>query len=145
MVRSAPLILVTLQGAARTGRRVLLGYVDQQGTPSDRVIRPVTVEGGWVTAWDQRATATRRFALHRVTGVLDVEDVLPGGEFAGYAWPYEMGGAGGFRGGLGADFGGRPVSADPAGVDAAGADGSMSVPDQASLETIDAEDVSDVP
>ncbi len=140
MVRSAPLILVALQGAARTGRRVLLGYVDQQGMPSDRVVRPVIVEGGWVTAWDQRATATRRFALHRVTGVLDVEDVLPDGELAGYAWSYGMGGAGGFRGALGADFAAGPVGTDPV-----GADRPMSVPDQASLETIDAEDISDVP
>ncbi|MCK9898942.1 helicase C-terminal domain-containing protein [Frankia sp. Cpl3] len=72
-VRSAPLILVTLQGAVRDGRRLLLGYVDQQGTPSDRVVRPSQLDGGWLTAWDERSAAPRRFALHRITRVAEIQ------------------------------------------------------------------------
>jgi hypothetical protein len=75
LTRSAPLILVMLQGAVRDRRRVLLGYVDQQGTTRDRIVRPTAVDGGWLTAWDEVSAAPRRFALHRVTGIADVADV----------------------------------------------------------------------
>uniref|UniRef100_UPI00202463FE helicase-associated domain-containing protein n=1 Tax=Frankia sp. CiP1_Cm_nod1 TaxID=2897160 RepID=UPI00202463FE len=163
MVRSAPLILVTLQGAARAGRRVLLGYVDQQGTPRDQVVRPLTVEGGWVTAWDQRTTSTRRFALHRVTGVLDMEDALTGSEINSYPWLYEPGGMGGFRAASAprAGLGVGPAAVSPiavdtvtvhtagmdavhtAGMDAAGVP--TAVPDQAHPRTADAEDISGLP
>lgn len=78
LVRSAPLILVRLQAAVRERRRVLLGYVDQQGTPSDRIVRPTALDGGWLTAWDETAAAARRFVLHRVTGVADVVDPFAG-------------------------------------------------------------------
>ncbi|ABW09639.1 conserved hypothetical protein [Parafrankia sp. EAN1pec] len=78
LARSAPVILVMLQGAVRDRRRVLLGYVNQQGTPSDRVVRPTLLEGGWLTAWDERSEAPRRFALHRVTGVADIDDPFGG-------------------------------------------------------------------
>jgi hypothetical protein len=79
VVRSAPLILVRLQGAVRDRRRVLLGYVDQQGTSSDRIVRPTALDGGWLTAWDETAAAPRRFVLHRVTAVADVADPFDAG------------------------------------------------------------------
>jgi predicted DNA-binding transcriptional regulator YafY len=72
------LILVLLQGAVRDRRRVLLGYVDQQGAPSDRIVRPTVVEGGWLTAWDELSAGPRRFVLHRVTGVADIDDAFGG-------------------------------------------------------------------
>ncbi|WP_045876817.1 helicase-associated domain-containing protein [Pseudofrankia sp. DC12] len=78
LVRSAPLILVRLQAAVRERRRVLIGYVDQQGTPSDRIVRPTALDGGWLTAWDETAAAPRRFVLHRVTAVADVVDPFAG-------------------------------------------------------------------
>jgi hypothetical protein len=73
--QSAPLILVTLQDAVRDRSWILLGYVDQQGAPSNRIVRPTAMDGGWLTAWDERSGAPRRFVLHRVTGVT----VVPGG------------------------------------------------------------------
>ncbi|OHV44334.1 helicase C-terminal domain-containing protein [Pseudofrankia sp. BMG5.36] len=74
LVRAAPMILVRLQAAVRDRRRVVLGYVDQQGTPSDRIVRPTALDGGWLTAWDENSGAPRRFVLHRVTAVADVAD-----------------------------------------------------------------------
>ena len=68
------MILVRLQAAVRDRRRVVLGYVDQQGTPSDRIVRPTALDGGWLTAWDENSGAPRRFVLHRVTAVADVAD-----------------------------------------------------------------------
>ncbi|OHV40051.1 hypothetical protein BCD49_10045 [Pseudofrankia sp. EUN1h] len=74
LVRTAPMILVRLQAAVRDRRRVVLGYVDQQGTASDRIVRPTALDGGWLTAWDENNGAPRRFVLHRVTAVADVPD-----------------------------------------------------------------------
>jgi hypothetical protein len=90
LTRSAPLILVMLQGAVRDRRRVLLGYVDQEGTPSDRVVRPTALEGGWLTAWDERSGAPRRFVLHRVTGVADIDDPFGGPAPDLVDWPTDV-------------------------------------------------------
>ncbi len=142
MVRSAPMILLTLQSAVRAGRRVLVGHVDQQGKSSEHIVRPLVVDGGWVTAWDERNRTTRRFTLHRVTGVLDVEDVLPGSGLGGFDWSYEAGVADGLAGtDAGTDAGG---TADPRPVPGRKA----SVPGQKAqdaLETLEPEDVPDLP
>lgn len=66
--------LAFLQSAARDRRQVWLGYVDAQGRATSRVVEPRGVEGGFVTAWDHLRQEDRTFALHRVTGVADVDD-----------------------------------------------------------------------
>ncbi len=66
--------LAFLQSAARERRQVWLGYVDAQGRATSRVVEPRGVEGGFVTAWDHLRQEDRTFALHRVTGVADVEE-----------------------------------------------------------------------
>jgi predicted DNA-binding transcriptional regulator YafY len=68
------MVLVTLQGAVRERRKVLLGFVDEQGAPSEGVVRPLALDGGWLTAWDDRSGGPRRFVLHRVTGVAEIDD-----------------------------------------------------------------------
>ena len=67
--------LAFLQQAAREGRQVWLGYVDAQGRSTQRVIQPLSVEGGFVTAYDHLRQEDRTFSVHRVTGVADVADV----------------------------------------------------------------------
>ena len=66
--------LAFLQSAARERRQVWLGYVDAQGRATSRVVEPRGVEGGFVTAWDHLRQEDRTFALHRITGVADVEE-----------------------------------------------------------------------
>lgn len=66
--------LAFLQSAARERRQVWLGYVDAQGRATSRVVEPRGVEGGFVTAWDHLRQEDRTFALHRVTGVADVDE-----------------------------------------------------------------------
>ncbi|BBA97963.1 hypothetical protein RVR_3957 [Actinacidiphila reveromycinica] len=61
--------LATVQAAALTGESVWIGYVNAEGAATQRVIAPLRVEGGYVTAYDHTADATRTFALHRITGV----------------------------------------------------------------------------
>ena len=71
--------LAFLQSAARERRQVWLGYVDAQGRATSRVVEPRGVEGGFVTAWDHLRQEDRTFALHRVTGVADVDHGQHGG------------------------------------------------------------------
>lgn len=66
--------LAALREAIELGGAVWIGYVDNHGTTSERVVDPVVVEGGWLTAYDHRSEDTRTFAVHRITAVRPVAD-----------------------------------------------------------------------
>lgn len=66
--------LATMQAAALTGSAVWIGYVNADGAASQRVIAPVRVEGGFVTAYDHTADEVRTYPLHRITGVAELAD-----------------------------------------------------------------------
>ena len=61
--------LAALREAIESGASVLIGYVDNQGVSSDRVVDPLSLEGGSLTARDHRADDVRAFAVHRITTV----------------------------------------------------------------------------
>ncbi|MFI6518587.1 helicase-associated domain-containing protein [Spirillospora sp. NPDC050679] len=63
-----------LRGAVERGARVWIGYLDQQGQSSSRIVEPVRVEGGFLTGYDATRAAVHRFALHRITGVAELDD-----------------------------------------------------------------------
>lgn len=69
--------LVTVQAAAMTGSAIWIGYVNAEGAASQRVIAPVRVEGGYVTAYDHTADEVRTYPLHRITGVAELADEGP--------------------------------------------------------------------
>ncbi|AOR33641.1 DNA-binding protein [Streptomyces fodineus] len=64
--------LATMQAAVLTGESLWIGYVNAEGTASQRVIAPVKVEGGFVTAYDHTADEVRTYPLHRITGVAEL-------------------------------------------------------------------------
>ncbi|MEU6348614.1 helicase-associated domain-containing protein [Streptomyces sp. NPDC047072] len=66
--------LATMQAAVLTGEALWIGYVNAEGTASQRVIAPVRVEGGFVTAYDHTADEVRTYPLHRVTGVAELAE-----------------------------------------------------------------------
>ncbi|MET9366172.1 helicase C-terminal domain-containing protein [Streptomyces sp. NPDC006632] len=66
--------LATVQAAAMTGSAVWIGYVNAEGAASQRVIAPVRVEGGFVTAYDHTADEVRTYPLHRITGVSELAE-----------------------------------------------------------------------
>ncbi|MEV5435036.1 helicase C-terminal domain-containing protein [Streptomyces sp. NPDC052682] len=66
--------LATLQAAVLTGESLWIGYVNADGAASQRVIAPVRVEGGFVTAYDHTADEVRTYPLHRITGVAELAD-----------------------------------------------------------------------
>ncbi|MGW7261807.1 helicase-associated domain-containing protein [Streptomyces sp. NPDC054842] len=69
--------LATMQAAVLTGESLWIGYVNAEGAASQRVIAPVRVEGGFVTAYDHTADEVRTYPLHRVTGVAELADERP--------------------------------------------------------------------
>ncbi|CAL9456317.1 hypothetical protein SUDANB38_02563 [Streptomyces sp. enrichment culture] len=71
---SAAETLATVQAAALTNSAVWIGYVNADGAASQRVIAPVRVEGGFVTAYDHTADEVRTYALHRITGVAELAE-----------------------------------------------------------------------
>ncbi|MFV8128884.1 helicase-associated domain-containing protein [Streptomyces syringium] len=66
--------LATVQAAVMTGAAVWIGYVNAEGAASQRVIAPIRVEGGFVTAYDHTADEVRTYPLHRITGVAELVD-----------------------------------------------------------------------
>jgi hypothetical protein len=73
--------LNALREAAESHVSVWIGYVDDDGTARERVVDPVDVKAGRLTAFDHRREQVRTFAVHRITGValLDVAGVRPPG------------------------------------------------------------------
>lgn len=66
--------LAMLREAAATRSPVWIGYADASGRTERRVIEPLAVDGGRVTAFDQRTDGVRGFSVHRVTGVARADD-----------------------------------------------------------------------
>lgn len=63
-----------LRDAARENRAVLLGYVNAQGSASQRIVEPVSVNGGFLHGYDHKRDEMRTFALHRITSVSPLAD-----------------------------------------------------------------------
>lgn len=65
---SGPADIVTLLRASSESReQVLIAYVGSDGTLAQRLVSPIRVEGGTLTAHDARADTERTFAIHRIT------------------------------------------------------------------------------
>lgn len=64
---SAPAETIEVLGsAAEAGVRTWISYVDHNGIASERVVEPVRVADGWLTAYDDDSGQPRTFALHRI-------------------------------------------------------------------------------
>jgi hypothetical protein len=61
--------VAALRAAVEEHRSVWLGYVDDDGGVVERVVDPLEVRGGWLTAFDHRYEAVRTFRVHRISGV----------------------------------------------------------------------------
>jgi predicted DNA-binding transcriptional regulator YafY len=63
-----------LQRAVQEGRSIWLGYVNAQGSASQRVVEPISVGGGFLQGYDHQNDENRTFALHRITSVAMLDD-----------------------------------------------------------------------
>jgi hypothetical protein len=62
-----------LQEAALQQTPVVIGYVDPAGVATQRVVEPINVRGGQLTAFDPASGRVREFAIHRVTSVVSAD------------------------------------------------------------------------
>lgn len=61
-------VIALLRETAETDAgAVVIGYVGDDGTVVERLVRPRSVEGGRLTAYDERSEVERSFAIHRIT------------------------------------------------------------------------------
>lgn len=65
--------LALLQDAVDDGRPVWIGYADTHGGVTGRVVDPVRLAGGYLTAYDHRHAEVHTFAVHRITGVAELD------------------------------------------------------------------------
>jgi hypothetical protein len=61
--------LAVLREAVESGSTVWIGYVDNHGSTVERVVDPVKVDAGWLSAYDHRTEDVRSFAVHRINAV----------------------------------------------------------------------------
>jgi len=69
--------LEVLKQAVRDGRAVWMGYVNAQGTASQRIVEPVSLAGGFLKGYDYKRDEMRTFSLHRITAVALMGDDGP--------------------------------------------------------------------
>ncbi len=62
-----------LQRAARDRWQVWLSYVDSAGNATARVLRPLSVGGGFLRAEDEQTATLHTLALHRITSAARIE------------------------------------------------------------------------
>jgi hypothetical protein len=61
--------LALLRDAAAARRPVWIGYADAAGHVARRLVEPLSVDAGRITAFDRGSEDVRTFSVHRVTGV----------------------------------------------------------------------------
>ncbi|ODQ95238.1 helicase-associated domain-containing protein, partial [Mycolicibacterium holsaticum] len=73
-MRLDPAVAISqLQEAAYHQTSVVIGYVDPAGVATQRVVAPVNIRGGQLTAYDPASGRMREFAIHRVTSVVSAD------------------------------------------------------------------------
>jgi Helicase conserved C-terminal domain len=73
-LRLDPAVAISqLQEAAHLQASVVIGYVDPAGVATQRVVAPINVRGGQLTAYDPASGRVREFAIHRVTSVVSAD------------------------------------------------------------------------
>jgi len=65
--------MAQLHSAAHRQESVVIGYVDPAGVATQRVVAPINIRGGQLTAYDPAAGRVRDFAIHRVTSVVSAD------------------------------------------------------------------------
>jgi len=65
-------VIAVLRDAAAGRRPLWIGYVEGAGQPVRRLVDPVSVDAGRVTAFDRMSGELRTFSVHRVSGVAPI-------------------------------------------------------------------------
>ena len=62
-----------LVAASKNGGTIWIGYADTDGGVSNRIVEPASIASGQLTAFDHGTGTLRRFAIHRITGVAEMD------------------------------------------------------------------------
>ncbi|MFT4009544.1 MAG: helicase-associated domain-containing protein [Nocardioidaceae bacterium] len=62
-------LIAQLNEAVDRAATLWISYAGNDGSLMDRVVDPVRIDAGWLTAFDHRTEQNRSFALHRIHGV----------------------------------------------------------------------------
>jgi Helicase conserved C-terminal domain len=74
-MRLDPAVAISqLHEAAHQQASVVIGYVDPAGVATQRVVAPINVRGGQLTAYDPASGRVRDFAIHRITSVVSADE-----------------------------------------------------------------------
>jgi hypothetical protein len=74
LVASTPAgAVAALRAAVEGGDSVVIEYLDNHGSRGERIVDPLRVEGGQLTAYDHRSEDRRSFAVHRISSVRAVD------------------------------------------------------------------------
>ena len=65
--------IVILESALGLEGQVLMGYADKMGRTSELTVEPLTLSGGFLTAFDVQSNEVRTFTVARITGAVLVE------------------------------------------------------------------------
>ena len=65
--------LTLLNEAMDSQREVWIGYADPRGITSERIIEPLTISSGFLTAFDLRSNEVKTFTIARITGAQYVQ------------------------------------------------------------------------
>ena len=65
-------VLDSLARAIEAGVSVWIGYVDNHGTTTQRVVDPISLDAGWLSAFDHLSEQVRTCAVHRISAVAAV-------------------------------------------------------------------------
>lgn len=68
-------VIDALARSIERGASVWIGYVDHHGTTTERVVDPISLDAGWLSAFDHRSEQVRTFAVHRISAVAEVDTV----------------------------------------------------------------------
>jgi hypothetical protein len=70
--------LALLTEALSSGSEVWMGYADRGGITTERIVEPLSISGGFLTAFDVRTNEVRTFTIARITGAQYAgEDATP--------------------------------------------------------------------
>ncbi len=73
-IRIDPAVAMSLlQRAAKDQATLVIGYLDAAGVATQRVVSPIVIRGGQLTAFDSTSGKLRDFAVHRITSVVSAD------------------------------------------------------------------------
>lgn len=67
-------VISVLSEASEGNTRTWISYVDHNGNAAERIVEPVRVADGWLTAYDEGADQPRTYALHRIAAARPLPD-----------------------------------------------------------------------